>query len=143
MQDFMTLRWTVLLTRGLIGIAFGGLAMAWPEETVTVPGGALGMLGARRRSRDAARDPSCTRDRAEGGRAACGTRGPVHRVLRHRSAGVRGGDHHRRRGRSHSSSSMDMRSFGLNSEISLMVHSHSLVAQMREVERDYREQAPS
>jgi uncharacterized membrane protein HdeD (DUF308 family) len=36
MQDFMTLRWTVLLTRGLIGIAFGVLAMAWPEETVTV-----------------------------------------------------------------------------------------------------------
>jgi uncharacterized membrane protein HdeD (DUF308 family) len=36
MQDFMTLRWTVLLTRGLVGIAFGVLAMAWPEETVTV-----------------------------------------------------------------------------------------------------------
>ena len=36
MQDFMTLRWTVLLTRGLIGIGFGILAMAWPEETVTV-----------------------------------------------------------------------------------------------------------
>jgi uncharacterized membrane protein HdeD (DUF308 family) len=36
MQDFMTLRWTALLTRGLIGIAFGVLAMAWPEETVTV-----------------------------------------------------------------------------------------------------------
>ena len=37
------------------------------------------------------------------------------------------------------SSNMDMRSFGLNSEISLMVHSESFVAQMREVERDYRE----
>jgi uncharacterized membrane protein HdeD (DUF308 family) len=36
MQDFMTLRWTVLLTRGLIGIGFGILAMAWPEETVTI-----------------------------------------------------------------------------------------------------------
>ena len=36
MQDFMTLRWTVLLTRGLIGVGFGVLAMAWPEETVTV-----------------------------------------------------------------------------------------------------------
>jgi uncharacterized membrane protein HdeD (DUF308 family) len=36
MQDFMTLRWTVLLTRGLIGVGFGILAMAWPEETVTV-----------------------------------------------------------------------------------------------------------
>lgn len=36
MQDWMTLRWTVLLTRGLVGIAFGVLAMAWPEETVTV-----------------------------------------------------------------------------------------------------------
>ena len=37
------------------------------------------------------------------------------------------------------SSNMDMRSFGLNSEISLMVHSPSFVAQMREVEQDYRE----
>jgi cardiolipin synthase len=36
------------------------------------------------------------------------------------------------------SSNMDMRSFGLNSEISLMVHSKSFVAQMREVEQDYR-----
>jgi len=36
MPDFMTLRWTVLLTRGLIGIGFGILAMAWPEETVTI-----------------------------------------------------------------------------------------------------------
>ena len=37
------------------------------------------------------------------------------------------------------SSNMDMRSFGLNSEISMMVHSQSFVAQMREVEQDYRE----
>jgi len=37
------------------------------------------------------------------------------------------------------SSNMDMRSFGLNSEISLMVHSKSFVAEMREVERSYRE----
>jgi uncharacterized membrane protein HdeD (DUF308 family) len=36
MQDWMTLRWTALLARGLIGIAFGVLAMAWPEETVVV-----------------------------------------------------------------------------------------------------------
>jgi len=36
MQDSMTHRWTVVLTRGLVGIAFGVLAMAWPEETVTV-----------------------------------------------------------------------------------------------------------
>lgn len=37
------------------------------------------------------------------------------------------------------SSNMDMRSFGLNSEISLMVRSKSFVAEMRNVERDYRE----
>jgi cardiolipin synthase len=37
------------------------------------------------------------------------------------------------------SSNMDMRSFGLNSEISLMVRSRSFVAEMRNVERDYRE----
>jgi uncharacterized membrane protein HdeD (DUF308 family) len=36
MQDWMTLRWTTLLARGLIGVAFGVLAMAWPDETVTV-----------------------------------------------------------------------------------------------------------
>ena len=36
------------------------------------------------------------------------------------------------------SSNMDMRSFGLNSEISLMVRSRSFVAQMRAVELDYR-----
>ena len=36
------------------------------------------------------------------------------------------------------SSNMDMRSFGLNSEISLMVRSSSFVAEMRDVERDYR-----
>jgi cardiolipin synthase A/B len=36
------------------------------------------------------------------------------------------------------SSNMDMRSFGLNSEVSLMVHSTSFVSQMRAVEHDYR-----
>ncbi len=36
------------------------------------------------------------------------------------------------------SSNMDMRSFGLNSEVSLMVHSTSFVSQMRAVEQDYR-----
>ena len=36
------------------------------------------------------------------------------------------------------SSNMDMRSFGLNSEISLMVHSKSFVAEMRTVELAYR-----
>lgn len=36
------------------------------------------------------------------------------------------------------SSNMDMRSFGLNSEISLMVRSRSFVRQMRLVESDYR-----
>ncbi len=36
------------------------------------------------------------------------------------------------------SSNMDMRSFGLNSEISVMAHSRSFVAQMRAVESDYR-----
>jgi len=36
------------------------------------------------------------------------------------------------------SSNMDMRSFGLNSEVSLLVCSRSFVAQMRAVERDYR-----
>ena len=32
----MTLRWTTLLVRGLVGVAFGVLAMAWPDETVLV-----------------------------------------------------------------------------------------------------------
>lgn len=36
MQDWLTLRWTTLLARGLVGVVFGVLAMAWPEETVTV-----------------------------------------------------------------------------------------------------------
>lgn len=36
------------------------------------------------------------------------------------------------------SSNMDMRSFGLNCEISVMVRSRTFVAQMREVEREYR-----
>jgi cardiolipin synthase A/B len=36
------------------------------------------------------------------------------------------------------SSNMDMRSFGLNSEISLMVRSRSFVDEMRAVEQDYR-----
>ena len=36
------------------------------------------------------------------------------------------------------SSNMDMRSFGLNSEISLMVRSRSFVEEMRGVEQDYR-----
>ena len=35
MQDWMTLRWTTLLARGLVGVAFGVLAMTWPAETVT------------------------------------------------------------------------------------------------------------
>jgi cardiolipin synthase len=37
------------------------------------------------------------------------------------------------------SSNMDMRSFGLNSEISMLVRSRSFVAQMRVVEKRYRE----
>jgi cardiolipin synthase len=37
------------------------------------------------------------------------------------------------------SSNMDMRSFGLNSEISLLVRSPTFVAEMRAVESDYRE----
>jgi cardiolipin synthase len=37
------------------------------------------------------------------------------------------------------SSNMDMRSFGLNSEISMMVHSPTFVADMRAVERGYRD----
>lgn len=36
MQDWMTLRWTTLLARGLVGVAFGVVAMAWPDETITV-----------------------------------------------------------------------------------------------------------
>jgi uncharacterized membrane protein HdeD (DUF308 family) len=36
MTDWMTLRWTTLLTRGLVGVAFGVLAMAWPDETISV-----------------------------------------------------------------------------------------------------------
>ena len=37
------------------------------------------------------------------------------------------------------SSNMDMRSFGLNSEISMLVRSRSFVAEMRQIERRYRE----
>lgn len=36
MQDWLTLRWSTLLVRGLIGVAFGVVAMAWPDETVAV-----------------------------------------------------------------------------------------------------------
>jgi uncharacterized membrane protein HdeD (DUF308 family) len=36
MLDWITLRWSTLLVRGLVGIAFGVLAMAWPDETVTL-----------------------------------------------------------------------------------------------------------
>jgi uncharacterized membrane protein HdeD (DUF308 family) len=36
MTDWLTLRWTTLLARGLVGVAFGVLAMAWPDETVAV-----------------------------------------------------------------------------------------------------------
>ena len=36
MQDWLTLRWTTLLVRGLVGVAFGVVAMAWPDETVSV-----------------------------------------------------------------------------------------------------------
>lgn len=36
MQDPSTLRWTSLAIRGLIGIAFGVVAMVWPDETVVV-----------------------------------------------------------------------------------------------------------
>jgi uncharacterized membrane protein HdeD (DUF308 family) len=36
MYDWLTLRWTTLLARGLVGVAFGALAMAWPDETVAV-----------------------------------------------------------------------------------------------------------
>jgi uncharacterized membrane protein HdeD (DUF308 family) len=57
MPDWMTLRWTALLTRGLVGIAFGVVAMAWPDKTVTVLvvlwgcwallDGAIGMVAVR------------------------------------------------------------------------------------------------
>ena len=36
MLDWMTLKWSTLLVRGLVGIGFGALAMAWPDETVTL-----------------------------------------------------------------------------------------------------------
>ncbi len=36
MPDWMTLKWTALLARGLVGIAFGVVAMAWPDETIAV-----------------------------------------------------------------------------------------------------------
>lgn len=36
LEDSMKLRWTTLLLRGGIGIVFGVLAMAWPDETVVV-----------------------------------------------------------------------------------------------------------
>jgi uncharacterized membrane protein HdeD (DUF308 family) len=36
MLDWITLKWSTLLVRGLIGIAFGVVAMAWPDETVTL-----------------------------------------------------------------------------------------------------------
>lgn len=36
MLDWMSLRWTALVTRGLAGVVFGVVAMAWPEETVLV-----------------------------------------------------------------------------------------------------------
>jgi len=35
MPDWLTLRWTTLLARGLVGVAFGVLAMTRPAETVT------------------------------------------------------------------------------------------------------------
>jgi cardiolipin synthase len=38
------------------------------------------------------------------------------------------------------SSNMDMRSFSLNYEISVMLHGRHIVAQLREVEESYREQ---
>jgi cardiolipin synthase len=39
------------------------------------------------------------------------------------------------------SSNMDIRSFGLNLEVSMLVRGESFVAEMREVERDYRSKA--
>jgi uncharacterized membrane protein HdeD (DUF308 family) len=36
MPDWMTLKWTALFARGLVGIAFGVVAMAWPDETIAV-----------------------------------------------------------------------------------------------------------
>lgn len=36
MLDWMTLRWSTLLVRGLVGIVFGVVAMVWPDETVTL-----------------------------------------------------------------------------------------------------------
>jgi len=35
-MDWMTLGWKTLLARGMVGVIFGGLAMAWPDETVVV-----------------------------------------------------------------------------------------------------------
>lgn len=36
MLDWITLKWSTLLVRGLVGIAFGVVAMVWPDETVTL-----------------------------------------------------------------------------------------------------------
>ena len=35
-MDWMTLGWKTLLARGVVGVVFGVLAMAWPDETVVV-----------------------------------------------------------------------------------------------------------
>jgi uncharacterized membrane protein HdeD (DUF308 family) len=36
LEDWLALRWTTLLLRGAVGVGFGVLAMAWPDETVVV-----------------------------------------------------------------------------------------------------------
>jgi len=36
LENWLTLRWTTLLVRGAVGVVFGVVAIAWPDETVTV-----------------------------------------------------------------------------------------------------------
>jgi len=36
LENWLTLRWTTLLVRGVVGVVFGVVAMAWPDETVVV-----------------------------------------------------------------------------------------------------------
>ena len=91
MTDWLTLRWTTLLARGLVGVAFGVLAMAWPDETVAVLVVLWGSLGPDRRRDDAGDRRTSARHRPEGGRDPRRRRRPAGRLLRDREAGDRRG----------------------------------------------------
>jgi len=36
MTDWLTLRWKTLLVRALVGVGFGVLALAWPDQAIPV-----------------------------------------------------------------------------------------------------------